>query len=501
MKNQILLLCVLLLVALTTACNHNGPAKPKRTVIAGHIKNLQVFPDDNKVVLEVLDFSRGLTKYTGTIDKNGSFKIYFDQYIAEDVRFTQDFRSSPIVDALIAHPGDSIHIELDYKSIGDVTFSGDAAETNTDLYEYTSRFYSTVDIPNLRTPLPNPENFKADCEKMKKELLKNEFEFVNDVHPDNEVKTWIKNSINLRYYILLGSFLNKYKSVSEQPSAPILLKDHISLNNKVEVPPLRDFINFGSDLDDIYSTKMLNAGSYNLLNFLMPLSDKDEVTKPANQRMKDKITQINESNNSPLIKQLLTARVFYATLAAHNPDGFDKNRGLLDSNIQSPFIKQPLLKLYSEVKKDLANPQTVANATLHNSVYSQQKTIIDTLISQNKGKVVYVDLWATWCGPCIASMPYAEKLKALYKGRNITFAAVCLGAKKADWKSIIADKKLTANQYYCEPAQIQSIVSGLKMNAYPHYVMITKTGEIIANGNDFRPDDPLTLRTIDKLLN
>jgi thiol-disulfide isomerase/thioredoxin len=247
---------------------------------------------------------------------------------------------------------------------------------------------------------------------------------------------------------------------------------------------------------------MLNANSYNFLPFLMPPPAKDENGMLlSKQQMEDKTAQINKGNNSPLIKQLLIGRVLHTTLARHNPDAFDRNRGLLDSNIQAPFIKQPLLKLYVDVKKELANPTTDANATMHNSVYNQKKTIIDTLMAQNKGKVIYVDFWATWCRPCIAAMPYSKKLEERYKGKNITFEFVCLYSSKTDWEVTVSNLQLTGNQYYCDNAKSQSITSGLKFLSFPHYVLINKNGEIITNSNGFRPNDPLTIKTIDKLLN
>jgi len=501
MKNKHLLCAIFFIVAFITSCNHNGPSKPKRTVITGHIKNLQVYPGENKMVLEVVDFGGGLTKHTGIIDNNGSFKIYFDQYITEDVKLTQDFRPSPIVEAIIAHPGDSIHVELDYAAIGDVKFSGDAAKTNTDLFLYNTGYYTMVSTPAVRLPLPYPEIFKGYAETMKQQLIKNKNEFIDKEQPNDEVKAWTKNYINLRYYIAMGTFFSAYRMVVKQPVAPALVNEHINLEKR-QTPELKDYINFGDDLNDIYTTKMLNANSYNLLNFLMPPPAKDENgIAVSNQQIKDKVAQINKGNNSPLIKQLLTAGALRSTLMKHDPDAFDKNRGLLDSNIQAPFIKQPLLNLYADVKKELANPQADANATMHNSVYNQKKTIIDTLMAKNKGRVIYVDFWASWCRPCIAAMPYSKQLEEHYKGKNITFAFVCLDSSKDDWNLAVANLQLTGNQYYCDGVQTQSIISGLKFLSFPHYVMINKNGEVITNGNGFRPNDPLTVKTIDKLLN
>lgn len=465
--------CILLLAAISmvSCSNPNGRATAKRTVIDGKVTNLQAFPDSKEFTLEVMDFGGNPTTYKGIVHKDGSFKIYFDQYIAQDVKLT------PIVRTFIAHPGDSIHIDIDYKSMGDVVFSGDGEKTNTDINHYTEEYYSTYDNAKERLYFGalDTASFRAVCENTQVEMLKKRSEFIDKYQPNDEVKMWTKNYINLHYYTSLlyfNTFYNGIKMRKTPGFVPEVLKGYTISND---------------DINEIFNTNLLNAESYRLILWLAHTNPKAEVAK--------------QFRKNALTKQLLTGYVFFSQLTVNNAEYFDKFRKKFNTEIQAGFIKQPLLKYYAEVKKNLANPKTASEAILNNASGTTGKSILDSIKNQNKGKVIYVDFWATWCGPCKAELPFSEKLIQKYKGKDVAFVFVCLDSPKDTWKLTLADIKLEGNQYYCDRKQGMGILKGFKITGIPYYMMINKHGDITENGNGLRPRDPLTVHKIDKLLN
>lgn len=99
-----------------------------------------------------------------------------------------------------------------------------------------------------------------------------------------------------------------------------------------------------------------------------------------------------------------------------------------------------------------------------------------------KGKVVLVDFWASWCGPCRREMPNLVETYAEYKGKNFEIVGVSLDQDPAAWKESIQKMNMTWPQmsdlkfWQSEGAQLYAV------NSIPHTVLIDGEGTIIARG-------------------
>ena len=99
-----------------------------------------------------------------------------------------------------------------------------------------------------------------------------------------------------------------------------------------------------------------------------------------------------------------------------------------------------------------------------------------------KGKVVLVDFWASWCGPCRREMPNLVETYAKYKGKNFEIVGVSLDQDGAAWKEAIKKLDMTWPQmsdlkfWQSEGAQLYAV------NSIPHTVLIDGEGTIIARG-------------------
>ena len=65
-------------------------------------------------------------------------------------------------------------------------------------------------------------------------------------------------------------------------------------------------------------------------------------------------------------------------------------------------------------------------------------------LSDFQGKYVFIDVWATWCGPCKYEIPYLKELEQKYHGKNITFLSISVDRQKdkEKWKKMILKEGL-----------------------------------------------------------
>ncbi|MFG6687878.1 TlpA family protein disulfide reductase [Mariniflexile sp. HNIBRBA6329] len=117
-----------------------------------------------------------------------------------------------------------------------------------------------------------------------------------------------------------------------------------------------------------------------------------------------------------------------------------------------------------------------------------------TSLSDLKGKYVYVDVWATWCGPCKAEIPSLKALEKQYHGKNIQFVSLSIDDDRShggswdkareDWKSFIADKQLGGIQLFAPNGWQSQFVLDYKIKGIPRFILIDP------NGNVVTPDAP-----------
>jgi len=111
-----------------------------------------------------------------------------------------------------------------------------------------------------------------------------------------------------------------------------------------------------------------------------------------------------------------------------------------------------------------------------------------------RGKYVYIDMWATWCGPCQKELPFLKRLEAKFQGRNITFVGLSIDADKAKWEARVKSGALCGTQLYIgKGSQFQS---DYRISGIPRFILLDPNGRIV-NPDMTRPSSEDT----EKILN
>ncbi len=92
-----------------------------------------------------------------------------------------------------------------------------------------------------------------------------------------------------------------------------------------------------------------------------------------------------------------------------------------------------------------------------------------------EGKILVVDLWATWCGPCKAESPYFEALAKEFANDKVAFISVCIDSKESVWRKYLEKHEKTSLQYMADRSEFQNYL----INGIPRFMVFDKDGKII----------------------
>jgi len=123
-----------------------------------------------------------------------------------------------------------------------------------------------------------------------------------------------------------------------------------------------------------------------------------------------------------------------------------------------------------------------------------------TSLNDLKGKYVYIDIWATWCGPCKYEIPFLKKVEKKYHDKNIHFVSISCDKQrdKEKWKKMIADKDLGGIQLITDNDFNTSFISEYRIKGIPQFILIDPQGNIV-KANAPRPSDEKLIELFNKL--
>jgi thiol-disulfide isomerase/thioredoxin len=196
----------------------------------------------------------------------------------------------------------------------------------------------------------------------------------------------------------------------------------------------------------------------------------------------DKGFAVLKTVKSKLIQSELVKNMFYE-LNGTKPNLEAIYKEMLSYSMDEKY-KERLTEKF-EIVKNLA--KGVPSPTFDYENVNSGTTSLESL----KGKYVYIDVWATWCGPCIGEIPSLKEVEKAYHGKNIEFVSISIDEKKDHdkWKTMVADKELKGIQLFADNAWKSDFVKNYAIDGIPRFILIDTEGKII-NADAPRPSDP-----------
>ncbi|PCI03270.1 MAG: thioredoxin [Flavobacteriaceae bacterium] len=231
------------------------------------------------------------------------------------------------------------------------------------------------------------------------------------------------------------------------------------------------------------------------------------IGEETNRYMENKKAFLKSDKSNPKSYFKLNEAAFQEAISATKLqlETWTNNAPKVDSLVLKADIKNNNLfirYINKSYKKAHANMIRLAKGTLSPTFVNYENNAGGTSsLDDFKGKFVYIDLWATWCGPCKKEIPFMKTLESKFHGKNIEFLSISLDKKSAykTWKKMIKEKEMGGVQLIADKDFASDFTMAYGVTSIPRFVLLDTEGRII-DADAARPSDPKLAVLLNELL-
>ena len=421
----------------------------EEAVITGKVLNRDFYPQEKELTL-IIPFFRDMgNQYRSPIQKDGSFSFRFPVYAK-----LREVSIRNYAEHLYIHPGDSIHVEIDFKDLFHPKVTGDAEKLNQEILAFTESAYYYIQNYNMK-PESDVKDFEAELKKDYNFRLERRNEYLVKYKPMEDVVLFTEELLKQDYYyaLLFNGMSYLFKTRKEMDRYHTLLPE----------------------INKLYTKGILSARLYDV-------ADEAERYIAYGIAFRDKknpsIEEIMATMGESEMNQYLYTKLIAGSLCTNDTLAFHEKRTQFDSIVKMSHLRAQVMQIYNQTKSYLKNPQPVSDNLLYGEFHENSKHTtrmpymkpVYDVLEKNRGKVIYFDFWARWCPPCLAEMEPLKQLRSKFSTDDLIIYSICVSEPKEQWE----------------------------IDRMPYYVLINRKGQIIDFGTAARPSNPQLVSRIEE---
>ena len=363
---------------------------------------------------------------------------------------------------IVVAPGQETSILMkvtsDYRPF--VTFKGYLAKTNMDLADADAKFDSFTDDYGIFLEVKDC-NTPAQRKKCLADIFNQSISKINSSKYTTAAKDLLCMGVEENYIKWTRDFASVFCEYYVDEDGVVV---RTSRNHAENYQKCKDMLPLTEE-EKAYTWKYLNE----------PASPCSKAFWDTMVSRYDHNAKKNNSYNNALreIPSLLGVRSNVQVVYAKHKDPFE---GFLSGD--APEDCKNVIREYQAEQKRIA--QQLAN---QESVFYKKcddvapENILQTILDKYKGKVVVIDIWATWCGPCRAGHKAMKPMKEEMKGENIQFVYITSPSSPlATWQEMI--KEIDGDHYYLTTEQYNYILDKYESDGIPTYAIYDPQGKM-----------------------
>ena len=440
----------------------------KKTFISGIIDNYNLI-DDWSVKVIFSNFGISNSQYS-LIDNKGAFQIEFD--LCNPIDFRLMYNEKTV--RLYAEPGDIINIRYNALDFPDnIEFNGDNWEFNSSLVQFnkeSQEYFKSylVRIDSVKKISPNAlVDFVVNTKSKNKLFIE---EFSKEYNCPRSFIQWVQYDMNYAITHDLIFFRGPKND------------DYYSFFNYFKI-------------DDKAATISFRYWEY-LQGFIVYLFNY-KYSIPADSINLNKIFEIISENSTDSTRDNLLTHIYVAAInqALVNNEDIIKSTPTYIENISDKTAKRFVLQKYNYFMQSLKESRNLQKIFKIQTIDIE----LDTIFNKYVGNVVFIKVWANWCGPCIETIPDYIKIQTDFKDKPIKFITFAIRSDSIMTNKIIYSYNLPGEHYFLSKNQELKLEKLLGIQTIPHYAILDKNG-ILVETNAQSPVDERIYDIIDNLI-